>query len=260
VTELLTADYTFVNERLALHYGIPGIKGERFRRVQLDGDLAVRRGLLGKGSMLTVASQPGRTSPVMRGHWVLANVIGVEPPPPPPNVPLLEEGAASASNSGRPPTLRQQMESHRDNPACMGCHNLMDPIGFALESFDAVGRYRKTDNGNPIDPSGQMYDGFQINTAADLQTFLKNYVDSVARNITQRMLTYALGRGMETEDMPLVRAVQYAAAADNYRFHTLISAVVNSKAFLNNEKTHTEQTAQDGDMSANTVSSITGGQ
>lgn len=260
VTELLTADYTFVNERLALHYGIPGIKGERFRRVQLDGELAVRRGLLGKGSMLTVASQPGRTSPVMRGYWVLANIIGVEPPPPPPNVPLLEEGAATATNGGRPPTLRQQMEAHRENPACMGCHNLMDPIGFALESFDAVGRFRETDNGNPIDPSGEMYDGFRIDTASDLQDFLRLYQDSVARNITQRMLTYALGRGMEVEDMPLVRAVQHEAAQDDYRFHSLISAVVNSKAFLNNVKVGAGATASAESTERKTLSSVTGGQ
>lgn len=252
ITELLTADYTFVNERLALHYGIPGIKGERFRRVQLDGDLAVRAGLLGKGSMLTVASQPGRTSPVMRGFWVLTNIIGVEPPPPPPDVPLLEESAADAGKA----TLREQMELHRSNPACMGCHQLMDPIGFALETFDATGRYRETDNGNPIDPSGQLYDGFEVASAEDLKDFLMKYESSFTRNVTQRMLTYALGRGMEHEDMPLVRAVQHEAEQQDYRFHALVSAVVNSEAFLFNMKAGdelSEQEENDGERVAESV-------
>lgn len=236
VTELLTADYTFVNERLALHYGIPGIKGERFRRVELTDDLALRRGILGKGSMLTVASQPGRTSPVMRGYWTLANLIGVEPPPPPPNVPALEAKTGDAAGNGRVPSLREQMEAHRTNPACQGCHRLMDPIGFALESFDAVGRYRTTDGGNPIDPSGVLYDGTEVKSAADLPDFLLQHEDSFLRNATQRMMTYALGRGMEYEDMPMVRKVQREAAKDGFRFHALVRAVVKSDAFMFNEK------------------------
>jgi len=259
VTELLTADYTYVDERLALHYDIPGIKGERFRRVNLDGSLAVRRGILGKGSMLTVASQPGRTSPVMRGYWVLSNIIGVEPPPPPPNVPLLEETAANDKAGMRTPTLREQMEVHRDNPACLGCHNLMDPIGFALETFDATGRYRETDNGLQIDPSGELYDGMAIVDAIGLQQFLLTYEESVARNITQRMLTYALGRGMEDEDMPLVRQVQREAAQDGYRFHALLSAVVKSEAFLSNEKLGSAQVASDGHDEVNTLAGTAGG-
>jgi hypothetical protein len=259
VTELLTADYTFVDERLALHYDIPGIKGERFRRVNLDGSLAVRRGILGKGSMLTVASQPGRTSPVMRGYWVLSNIIGVEPPPPPPNVPLLEETAADGKAGVRTPTLREQMEVHRDNPACLGCHNLMDPIGFALETFDATGRYRETDNGLPIDPSGQLYDGMDIVDASGLQQFLLTYEESVARNITQRMLTYALGRGMEDDDMPIVRQVQREAAKDGYRFHALLSAVVRSEAFQYNEKLGSAQVASEGRDDVKTLAGTAGG-
>lgn len=236
VTELLTADYTYVNERLAMHYGIPGIKGERFRRVPLDGDLAVRRGLLGKGSTLTVASQPGRTSPVIRGYWTLATLIGVDPPPPPPNVPALPPREDNAAGNGVSPTMREMLEEHRTNPACQGCHRLMDPIGFALESFDAVGRFRTTDNGAVIDGSGTLYDGSDIEGAADLNDFLLRYESSFLRNVTQRMLTYALGRGMEYEDMPLVRKVQQEAAEDDFRFHALVSAVVKSAAFLNNVK------------------------
>jgi hypothetical protein len=253
VTDLLTADYTFVNERLAMHYGIPGIKGERFRRVQLDGDLAIRRGILGKGSTLTVAAQPGRTSPVMRGYWTLANLIGVEPPPPPPNVPALEAKTGDAAGNGKIPSMREQMEAHRSNPACQGCHRLMDPIGFALETFDAVGKYRTTDGGNPIDPTGTLYDGTPITSSADLPAFLMRHEDSFLRNATQRMLTYALGRGMEYDDMPLVRKVEHEAAKDDFRFHSLITAVVKSEAFMFNEKVAEEATAAANNSDTATV-------
>ncbi len=262
VTELLTADYTFVNERLAMHYGIPGVKGERFRRVQLDGDLAIRRGILGKGSMLTVAAQPGRTSPVMRGHWTLANIIGIEPPPPPPNVPALEAKETDAAGNGVVPSMRERMEEHRANPACQGCHRLMDPIGFALETFDAVGKYRTTDNGSSIDTSGELYDGTPIKTAADLGAFLVRYEDSYLRNATQRLLTYALGRGIEYEDMPLVRKVQADAASDGFLFHSLVTAIVKSEAFLNNAKTEVsakESTEATVGMVSDTAATATGG-
>jgi len=260
VQELLTADYTFVNERLAMAYGIPGIKGERFRRVQLDGDLTVRRGILGKGSMLTVAAQPGRTSPVMRGHWTLGTILGVEPPPPPPNVPALAAKESDAGGNTVIPTMREQMEEHRANPACQGCHRLMDPIGFALESFDAVGKYRTTDNGNPIDPTGVLYDGTPIESALDLAPFLLRYKDSFLRNATQRMLTYALGRGMEDEDMPLVREVKAEAGKDDYRFHSLISAVVKSKPFRYNEKVlEQEHAALDKATATPAIATVTRG-
>ncbi|MES2625445.1 MAG: DUF1592 domain-containing protein [Pseudomonadota bacterium] len=259
VTELLTADYTFVNERLAMHYGIPGVKGERFRRVQLDGDLAIRRGILGKGSMLTVAAQPGRTSPVMRGQWTLANIIGVEPPPPPPNVPALEAKETDAAGNGVVPSMRERMEEHRANPACQGCHRLMDPIGFALETFDAVGKYRTTDNGSPIDTTGQLYDGTPIHTAADLGPFLLSYKDSFLRNATQRMLTYALGRGVEYEDMPLVRKVKAEADKDDFRFHALVTAVVKSEAFLNNAKTEVSATTETSVGMVSDTAATTGG-
>ncbi len=236
VTEILTADFTFVNERLAMHYGIPGIKGERFRRVELEGDLVVRAGILGKASSMTVPSQPGRTSPVKRGFWVLATVLGVEPPPPPPNVPIVQPAQAGSAGNADVPSLREWMENHRTNPVCAGCHGIMDPIGFALESFDAIGRYRESENGKPLETRVELYDGMIVDGAADLQKFLVNYKESLARNVTQRMLTYALGRGMEYQDMPLVRKVQSDARDDDYRFQSLISAVVKSETFLHNQK------------------------
>ena len=163
VTDILTAEYTFVNERLAMHYGIPGIKGERFRRVELDGDLAIRAGILGKASSLTVPSQPGRTSPVKRGYWVLASILGVEPPPPPPNVKIVPpKQAGSGGDNADVPSMREWMEGHRTNPACAGCHRMMDPIGFALESFDAIGRYREEENGKPIETAVVLYDGMEV--------------------------------------------------------------------------------------------------
>ena len=236
VTELLSADYTFVNERLAMHYGIPGIRGERFRRVQLDGDLAVRAGIMGKASSLTVPSQPGRTSPVKRGYWVLASILGVEPPPPPPNVPIVQPKQADNAGNAEVPSLREWMEEHRTNPACQGCHRIMDPIGFALESFDAVGRYRTEENGKPIDTAVVLYDGVAVEGPADLRDFLLNYRESLARNVTQKLLTYAVGRGMDYRDMPLVRRVQERARRHGYRFQDMIAEVVLSEAFLLNEK------------------------
>jgi hypothetical protein len=241
LTEILTADYTFVNERLALHYGIPGIKGERFRRIELDGELAIRAGILGKAASLTVPSQPGRTSPVKRGYWVLASILGVEPPPPPPNVPIVQpKQAGAAGDNSDVPSMREWMESHRSNPACQGCHRLMDPIGFALESFDATGRFRTEENGKPLETKVTMYDGFQADGANDLRRFLLNYQESLARNVVQKLLTYALGRGMEYQDMPLVRAVQAQGREDGYRFQSLISAVVQSEYFLHNAKASAE--------------------
>lgn len=237
LTDILTADYTFVNERLALHYGIPGIKGERFRRVELKGELAIRAGILGKASSLMVPSQPGRTSPVKRGFWVLASILGVEPPPPPPNVPIVQPKVADNAGNADVPSMREWMEGHRTNPACQGCHRIMDPIGFALESFDATGKFRVEENGKTIDTASTLYNGLQVEGAADLTTFLLGYQESLARNVTQKLLTYALGRGMEYGDMPLVRHVQGKARDDNYRFQSLIAAVVQSEAFLNNQKT-----------------------
>jgi hypothetical protein len=236
VTELLTADYTFVNERLAKHYGIPGIYGSHFRRVELGEELDARRGLLGKGSLLAVSSQPIRTSPVIRGYWVLQNLLGVPPPPPPPDVPELEVKETDAAGNTAQPSMRAQMEAHRDNPACSGCHMLMDPIGFALESFDAIGRWRTMDGATAIDPSSVMYDGTQIHGAADLRGFLMRYSEQFVRTTAEKLLTYALGRGVEYYDMPVVRSVVGDAAKDDYRFGALIAAVVKSEPFLMNMK------------------------
>jgi hypothetical protein len=244
ITEILTADYTFVNERLAMHYGIAGIKGERFHRVELKGDLAIRAGILGKAASLTVPSQPGRTSPVKRGYWVLASILGVEPPPPPPNVPIVQpKQAGAAGDNSDVPSMREWMESHRTNPACQGCHRIMDPIGFALESFDATGRFRTEENGKPLETQVVMYDGFQANGANDLRKFLLSYQESLARNVVQKLLTYALGRGMDYQDMPLVRSVQAQARQDDYRFQSVISAVVQSEYFLHNAKSADDNVA-----------------
>jgi hypothetical protein len=236
ITELLTADYTFVNERLAKHYGIPGVYGSRFQRVQLGPELDSRRGLLGKGSLLAVSSQPVRTSPVIRGYWVLQNLLGVPPPPPPPNVPVLQAKAVDQTGNTAPPTMREQMESHRANPTCAACHTLMDPIGFALEQFDAIGRYRTVDGTSTIDAKSKMYDGTVINGPADLRNFVLGYSEQFTRTVTEKLLTYALGRGVEYYDMPTVRSIARAAASDQYRFGTLILGVVESAPFQMSSK------------------------
>jgi hypothetical protein len=210
-----------------------------FRRVELSelGDeFKVRRGLLGKGSMLTVSSQPGRTSPVMRGNWILSTVIGIPAPDPPPDVPPLVAKAADAAGNQRQPTIRELMESHRTNPACQGCHKLMDPFGFALEPFDATGRWRTDDGGSPIDAAATMYDGTPVNGPADITDFLVSYSDQFARNVAEKMLIYAMGRGVEYFDMPVVRQIVRETQADNYRFKSLILAVVRSDPFQMNLK------------------------
>ncbi len=236
ITELLTADYTFVNERLAKHYGIEGIYGSQFRRVNLGPQLDARRGLLGKGSLLAVSSQPVRTSPVIRGYWVLQNLLGVPPPPPPPDVPMLPQNVADAAGNAHVPTMRQQMEAHRTNPACAACHQLMDPIGFALEQYDAIGRWRTSDGANEIDASSVMYDGTPVNGPADIREFLLRYKEQFVRNAIEKLLTYATGRGMEYYDMPAVRAIARSAAAEDYRFESLITGVVQSPLFLASRK------------------------
>jgi hypothetical protein len=257
ITELLTADYTFVNERLAKHYGIPGIYGSRFQRVTLDPELDARRGLLGKGSLLATSSQPIRTSPVIRGYWVLQNLLGVPPPPPPPVVPELKPPAADAAGNTHIPSMREQMEQHRADPACAGCHKLMDPIGFALEQFDAIGTWRTTDGRNPIDSASVMYDGTKIDGPADLRKFLLGYSDQFARTVTEKLLTYAVGRGVEYYDMPVVRKIVRDAAKDDYRFETLISEVVKSDPFRMSSKPAPEApTSSDAGTSTVTAASL----
>jgi len=236
VVDLLDADYTFVNERLALHYGIPRIYGSQFRRVKLDGDLDVRRGLLGKGSIELVTSVSDRTSPVQRGKWVLTNILGVVPPDPPPNVPALKD---STSGDSGEQTMRQRMEQHRANPACASCHKLMDPIGFALENFDGIGKWRTTQYGQKLDAAGQLTDGTKIASVADLRQALLRYSPQFVRTVTEKLMTYALGRGVEYEDMPVVRSIVRDASRDNYRFSSLVMGIVRSAPFQMNVKPET---------------------
>jgi len=226
VVDLLTADYTFVNERLARHYDIPGIYGSHFRRVNHQND--ARRGLLGQGSILMVTSYPNRTSPVQRGVWILENIVGATIPLPPPNVPDLEE---SANHESHPKTLRAQMELHTSKPFCAGCHKIMDPVGFALENFDAVGQWRTEEHGEAIVASAQLVDGTQIDGASELRGALLNYSDRFVQTVTEKLMTYALGRGLEYYDMPLVRTITRAAARDDYRFSSIIVGIVESQAF-----------------------------
>ena len=236
VLDLLTADYTFVNERLARHYGIPDVSGSRFRRVALGEAHDARRGLLGKGGILTVSSQPGRTSPVQRGKWVLQNLLGVLPPDPPPDVPDLPPPADDPAGNAREPTMREKMEAHRGNPACAACHRLMDPIGFSLENFDAIGRWRDHEQGVPVDASDVLYDGRAIDGPDGLRRYLLRYSDQFVRTVTEKLLTYALGRGVEHHDMPAVRAIVREAAADDHRFTALVLGVVRSDAFRMNTR------------------------
>jgi Protein of unknown function (DUF1592)/Protein of unknown function (DUF1588)/Protein of unknown function (DUF1585)/Protein of unknown function (DUF1587)/Protein of unknown function (DUF1595) len=226
VLDLLRANYTFVNERLAKHYGIPNIYGSRFRRVTFD-EGSVRGGLLGQGSVLTVSSYATRTSPVIRGKWVLTNILGSPPPPPPPNVPPLKE----AADSGKVLTMRERMAQHRANPACAGCHKLMDPIGFSLENYDAVGRWRTTEGGVPVDAAGSLPDGSTFTGAAGLRQALLRNPELFVTTTAEKLLTYALGRGVEEDDAPAVRGIVRAARADDYRFSSLVLGIVNSTPF-----------------------------
>ncbi len=226
VTDLLTADHTFLNERLARHYGIPGVYGSDFRRVSLaDGN---RRGLLGQGSILTVTSYPDRTSPVGRGKWVLENVLGTPPPPPPPNVPELEP----AEDTGRVLAMRERMEQHRENPVCASCHRVMDPLGLALENFDAIGRWRgHMPGGSAIDASGTMPDGTAFDGPAELRGLLVRDREQFATVVTEKLLIYALGRGIEYYDAPAVRRIVRGSAADDYGLASLVVGVVQSTPF-----------------------------
>ena len=228
VLDLMTADYTFVNERLARHYGIPNVYGTHFRRVTLKDE--TRRGLLGKGAVLMVTSHPHRTSPVLRGKWILENVLGAPPPPPPDVVPPFDEDAGAA----KPKSVRERMEQHRRNPACASCHRMIDPAGLALENFDAVGAWRTRDGGTrgaPVDASGQLVDGTQINGVVELRAALLRDPDVFVRTVTEKLMTYALGRGLTATDMPAVRTVVRDAARDQYRFSSVILEIVRSVPF-----------------------------
>jgi mono/diheme cytochrome c family protein len=225
VLDLLTADHTFVNERLAKHYGIPYIYGNHFRRVPVTVD--ARRGILGHGSILTVTSHADRTSPVVRGKWILDNLLGTPPPPPPPVVPALPERSALP----RPMTMRERMEQHRANPQCASCHKAMDPLGFVLENFDAVGAWRTRDGRAPIDASGTFVDGSAIAGPVALRQALLARPQAIVGNLTEKLLIYGLGRGIDHRDMPPVRAIVREAGANGYRFSTLVLGIVRSDAF-----------------------------
>ena len=227
VLDLLDADYTFLNERLARHYGIPGVHGERFRRVSLPAD-SVRRGLLGQGSILTGTSRANRTSPVIRGKWILDNILGAPPPPPPPNVPDLEE----ERDPRKVLPMREQMAAHRANPVCAACHAQMDQLGFALENFDAIGEWRESyASGLPIDASAALPDGTTFDGPTQLRTVLLSHADDFLTTVTDRLLTYALGRGLEATDAPAVRRIKREAAGENYAFASLIQGIVTSPPF-----------------------------
>jgi hypothetical protein len=225
VTELLTADYTFVNERLARHYQIPGVFGSRFRKVTVPENR--RGGILGQGSLLTVTSYPNRTSPVLRGKWLLETILGTPPPPPPPDVPALKDRGAG----GKVATVRERLEGHRDNPACSGCHSAMDPLGFALEHFDAIGQWRTSDAGAAVDDSGQLPSGAKFQGLPGLVRLLVERRDQFVTNVNQRLFGYALGRQVEYYDLPTVRRIAHDAAADNYRWSALILGIVKSTPF-----------------------------
>ena len=235
VLDLLDANYTFLNERLAKHYGIPNVYGSYFRKVQLTPEFDMRRGLLGKASLMTISSKPNGTMPPIRGKTIMQVFLGVEPPPPPPVIPPLPD-QGSVVHGGTKPTMRQTMELHRANEPCASCHKIMDPIGLALENFDAVGAWRTTDDGSPIDPSGVLVDGSKLDGVKGLRTALTKYSPEFVRVITEKLMIYGLGRGTEYFDMPLVRSIVHDAEKSNYKFSSLVLGVVKSEPFQMNQK------------------------
>jgi hypothetical protein len=225
--DLFTADYTFVNERLARHYGIPGVAGPQFRRAAYPD--STRRGVLGHGSMLVQTSLANRTSPVLRGKWVMQVLIGMPPPPPPPNVPSLDE--TEDGKDGKPLTTRQRMEIHRRNPTCNACHQYMDPIGLALDNFDVTGKWRYRENGVALDTRGTMYDGAAVTSPTDLNRSLLSRPIPLVRSFTENLMSYALGRRVEDYDQPTIRAIVRRAESNGYRMSSFITGIVNSPAF-----------------------------
>jgi hypothetical protein len=231
VLSLLTADHTFLNERLAMHYGIETVKGPGFRRVTLDDPL--RHGLLGKGAVLMLTAYPNRTSPVLRGAWILDRLLGTPPADPPLNIPALPE-----NRRGQPAkTLRERLEQHRSNPTCFSCHGVMDPLGLALENFNAVGQFRANDpdTRTAIDSAGQLPDGTPIKGPADLRRALVAKPDQFVQSLTENLMTYALGRTLDYRDMPTVRRIVRQAARNDYRFASLVLGVTSSDAFRKRE-------------------------
>jgi hypothetical protein len=225
VVDLVSANYSFVNERLARHYQIPNVYGDRFRRVEF-GD-GVRGGLLGQASILTATSYPNRTSPVLRGRWLLETLLGAPPPPPPPDVPPLKENPAD----GERQTVRERLDAHRRNPACASCHVRMDPLGFSLEHFDALGRWRATSDGVPVDATASLPDGSRFDGIKGLRALLVSHREDFVRTFTERLLSYAIGRGIEPADYPAVRGIVRETAAQNYRWSAIIAAIARSAPF-----------------------------
>jgi hypothetical protein len=247
--ELMNADYTFVNERLAKHYGIPGVYGERFRQVKLTDPN--RFGLLGHGSILSMTALATRTSPVFRGKFVLSTLLGTPPPPPPPNVPTLDE-SNKGNNSAVTRSVREQLELHRQNPSCAGCHRVIDPPGFALENFDSVGQWRAAmPNGANIDTNGVLADGTKVNGPTELRQAIVNRPEAFVTVITQRMMIYALGRGLEPSDMPVVRKIVRQAGKNGYRLSTIVNEIIESAPFQ-------MRTRLDSAQPTNTVARATG--
>ena len=226
MVDLLRANYTFMNERLARHYGVPSVYGSHFRRVTF-GDDEPRGGVLGQGSFLTVTSYPNRTSPVLRGRWVLESLLGTPPPSPPADVP----GLPDRGEDGRPASVRERLERHRESPACATCHAPMDPLGFALENFDAVGGWRDAEDGTPVDSSAVLPDGTQFRGPAGLRMYLVSRHRQFVEAMTEKLLAYALGRRLEYYDRPAVRGIVREAAASDYRLSDIILGIVGSPAF-----------------------------
>jgi hypothetical protein len=229
VLDLLRADYTFVNERLARHYGLPGISGSRFRRVKLP-DPNQRGGLLAQGALLATTSYPERTSPVLRGKWLLDNILAVPVPPPPPGV---NTNLAEAKPGAPPATIRERLAQHRTSPTCASCHSVIDPVGFALEHFDAIGGWRTIDEaGKPVDSSGTTPNGSKVDGLASLRALLLQQPDQFPRTVTEKLLAYALGRRLSYSDRPAVRTIVHDAAAHDYRWSSLVLGIVRSPTFL----------------------------
>jgi hypothetical protein len=225
IVDLITADYSFVNERLAQHYGLRGVTGDRFRRVTFSD--RVRGGILGQGTVLMVTSYPDRTAPVVRGFWVLESLLGMPPPPPPPDIPDL----TTVTDDGRPLSMRAQMEKHRASPACSVCHVRMDPLGFSLENFDAIGRWRQTSGGVPVDASAVFADGTPIDGVAGLRAFILQHQESYVHTFVSKMLTYALGRQVDYRDQPAIRRIVRESAASGYRWSAIVRGIVSSTPF-----------------------------
>src|SRR5262245_22831495 len=228
LADLLNADYTYVNERLARHYAIPGIYGSRFRRVGLPNH-DQRGGLLAEGALLATTSYPDRTSPVLRGKWLLNNIFGLNIPPPPPDVDM----NLNVKPGARPASIRERLAEHRKDPSCNSCHSIIDPLGFALENFDVIGAWRSTDeSGNPVDATGTTVSGATIEGLTGLRTYLLEQPEQFPRTVTEKLLAYALGRPLEYTDRPIVRKIVRDAAAHEYRWSSIVLGIVESPPFL----------------------------